>query len=549
MNDELLKTFKSPGAAYRGKPFWAWNGRLEEGELRRQIRLMRQMGLGGFCMHSRAGLVTPYLSDEWFRLVNACVDEARKQGMEAWLYDEDRWPSGAAGGLVTRQAKYRQRFLRMEPVRSFRWSRDVLAAFTAELTGDLAARNVRPLARGKRPARLADGETYLVFRLVTAARSDWYNGATYLDALSHEAVSQFIKITHRAYAKRCGHEFGKTISAIFCDEPNHGLMLADETASEGAPQGAVHVPWTPKFPAIFRKRHGYDILPHIVEVFFEVDGQAVTPACYHYHDCVTHLFVDAYARQIDEWCERAGIAFTGHVLAEDTLASQSVFVGSAMRFYEHMRWPGIDMLTECWRGYGTAKQLASAARQFGRRWRMTEIYGCTGWDFAFAGHKAIGDWQAALGINMRCQHLSWYTMEGEAKRDYPASIFYQSPWWDLYPKVEDYFARIHAVMTRGAEVRDLLVIHPVESVWVQLKKQWLRDPRRINEYDQMLAELSDSLLSQHVDFDYGDEELLARHGSVRRQGESSVLKVGKAAYKAVVVPPLITMRATTLELL
>ena len=35
--------------------------------------------------------------------------------MLAYLYDEDRWPSGSAGGLVTRNHKYRIRFLVFAP--------------------------------------------------------------------------------------------------------------------------------------------------------------------------------------------------------------------------------------------------------------------------------------------------------------------------------------------------------------------------------------------------------------------------------------------------
>ncbi len=119
---------------------------------------------------------------------------------------------------------------------------------------------------------------------------------------------------------------------------------------------------------------------------------------------------------------------------EDTLSQQTAVVGSAMRFYEHMQLPGMDLLTERWRAYTTAKQVSSAGRQFGLRTRLTETYGCTGWDFPFAGHKALGDWQAALGINLRCQHLAWYTMEAEAKRDYPAAISWQSPWWTGVPE-------------------------------------------------------------------------------------------------------------------
>ena len=58
MLKDLERDFREPGAWHRGKPFWAWNGKLEPDELRRQIRLMQRMGLGGFFMHSRVGLDT-----------------------------------------------------------------------------------------------------------------------------------------------------------------------------------------------------------------------------------------------------------------------------------------------------------------------------------------------------------------------------------------------------------------------------------------------------------------------------------------------------------
>ena len=134
MDKKLLAEFVEPSNAYRGKPFWAWNGQLDPQELRRQVRLMHRMGLGGFFMHSRVGLATKYLSRNWFECVRACIEEAEKLGMEAWLYDEDRWPSGAAGGLVTKNPRYRQRFLVMQQLRSpkqLKWEGDVLAAFVA----------------------------------------------------------------------------------------------------------------------------------------------------------------------------------------------------------------------------------------------------------------------------------------------------------------------------------------------------------------------------------------------------------------------------------
>ena len=114
-DDSLYATFRDPGNEWRGKPFWSWNGRLEKDELIRQLHVFKEMGMGGAFLHSRVGLKTEYLGPEWFDLTNAVVDEAARLGMEAYLYDEDRWPSGAAGGLVTRDPKFRARHLLFTP--------------------------------------------------------------------------------------------------------------------------------------------------------------------------------------------------------------------------------------------------------------------------------------------------------------------------------------------------------------------------------------------------------------------------------------------------
>ena len=108
--------FVDPTCEYRGTPFWAWNARLDAGELKRQIDVMKKMGLGGFHMHVRSGMATPYLSPEFMELIHTCVEKARDNQMLAWLYDEDRWPSGAAGGIVTRDKAYRSRYLLFTPV-------------------------------------------------------------------------------------------------------------------------------------------------------------------------------------------------------------------------------------------------------------------------------------------------------------------------------------------------------------------------------------------------------------------------------------------------
>lgn len=48
------KLFANPPAKYRGAPFWAWNTDLREEELLWQIDRLKEMGFGGFFMHTRS---------------------------------------------------------------------------------------------------------------------------------------------------------------------------------------------------------------------------------------------------------------------------------------------------------------------------------------------------------------------------------------------------------------------------------------------------------------------------------------------------------------
>ncbi|MGN0867257.1 MAG: glycosyl hydrolase [Oligosphaeraceae bacterium] len=533
MLEQLLSQIHCPGPEFRGAPFWAWNGKLSPGELRRQIRLFHDMGLGGFFMHARVGLGTPYLGPEWFEAVRACLDEAEKLGMKAWLYDEDRWPSGAAGGLVTKDPQYRQRHLRLTLLDALPREglpRERLGLFAARIQGNDATR-VRPfLPEGD---TLHDGESLLLFQCVTAEPDSWYNDQTYLDTMNPRAVERFIQVTHEAYRREISQTFGKTVPGIFTDEPNY-IHTWDRHFR----------PWTEALPREFQARHGYDLLPHLPELFFYVDGEHFSQARRDYYETATSLYVNAFARLIGEWCQKNGLAFTGHDLEEDTPMHQTLVSGSAMRFYEYQQQPGIDLLTEHWGIFDTAKQCSSMAHQFGRPWRLSETYGCTGWDFPFMGHKALGDWQYALGINFRCQHLAWYTMAAEAKRDYPASISYQSPWHQDFPVVEDYFARLGAALSEGEEQRDLLVVHPLESHWGTTIPGIRNTPEGKAE-DATLHTLSNLLLGGNLDFDYGDEDVMARHARV----ENRRILVNLAGYRAVLLPEMLTVRQSTLALL
>ena len=86
--DFSIKNFKNPDKHYRAAPFWAWNTKLDKDELMRQIEIFKKMGCGGFHIHSRVGMATPYLSEEFFELVKDCNEKGKTEDLLTYLYDE-----------------------------------------------------------------------------------------------------------------------------------------------------------------------------------------------------------------------------------------------------------------------------------------------------------------------------------------------------------------------------------------------------------------------------------------------------------------------------
>lgn len=109
--------FRDPPSAYRAKPFWSWNGKLDTERMRGQIDTFSQMGYGGFFIHSRVGLQETYMGDRFLECARFCNDYAKEKGMETWLYDEDKWPSGFGGGFVTREEGNRNKCMLLSPNR------------------------------------------------------------------------------------------------------------------------------------------------------------------------------------------------------------------------------------------------------------------------------------------------------------------------------------------------------------------------------------------------------------------------------------------------
>ena len=531
--------FRNPTAEYRGTPFWAWNSFLKKDELDRQIDIFKEMGLGGFHMHVRTGLENDYLSDEYMSLVESCVEKAKSNNMLAWLYDEDRWPSGAAGGIVTKDEKYRSRFLLFTPfekaVKNTETKRKFLACYDIVLDKDGYLSSYRSIDKSD----VAEGTKWYAYLEISGSDS-WYNGQTYADTLSREAIERFIDVTHKKYKETVGEEFDKTVPAIFTDEPQ---FTRKKVLNGSFDLMDVEMPWTDKVPDLYNELYGADIFETLPEIFWDLPDGKISLARYRYHDMISELFTRSFADTIGGWCEKNNLYLTGHMMEEPSLHSQTAALGEAMRSYRSFQLPGIDMLCNN-HEFTTAKQAQSAAHQFGREGVLSELYGVTGWDCDFRTYKYQGDWQACLGVTVRVPHLSWYSMKGEAKRDYPASIHFQSPWYKEYKIIEDHFARVNTALTRGKPVVKVGVIHPVESFWLHWgpndKSAILRD----NLNDRFMN-ITEWLLEGSIDFDFISESLLPS----QCKNASNPLCVGKMQYDVIIIPGCETLRKSTYDIL
>lgn len=200
---ELSKElFENPTAEYRGTPFWSWNCQLDKNELLWQIEQLKKMGFGGFHMHSRSGMATKYLSPEFMDLIRTCTEKAKSENMLAWLYDEDRWPSGSAGGYITKDRKFSGKLIcfTTHPVEAV--SKEVgiregkpylLACYDVSLNTDGTLRSYPRIGENAE----AHGTKWYVYAMAMEEHG-WYNGHSYIDTLSEEAIDKFIEITHES---------------------------------------------------------------------------------------------------------------------------------------------------------------------------------------------------------------------------------------------------------------------------------------------------------------------------------------------------------------
>lgn len=551
--ESLMQNLKNPDSSHRSAPFWGWNDRLQPEELVRQLKDMRAKGMGGAFIHSREGLETPYLSEEWMDNVGASIDCARQEGLEIWIYDEDKWPSGSAGGTVS--AADPERFtakgltLEVLPGDSVVPEEPLGVRIVGKYYAYREGKKLLSLepADGTAP----EGACLVILRRELSTSSEWYNGFAPTDCLNPEAMEKFLEMTHHRYQQRFGAHFGETLKGFFTDEPNCCDFYSFFTP------GRPWLPWTDAFTEFFSSRRGYDPTPMLPYLFFE--GPQCAQIRHDYWRTITELFSESFMKPMYDFCEKNGVELTGHVLYENDLGYNIRVCGAAMPQYRYLHRPGIDLLGEQCREYLTVRQCSSVAHQYGREHTITETYGCTGWEFDFEGQKWLGDWQFVNGITRRCQHMTLYSIRGCRKRDYPPVFHYQNTWWEYNGRMEDYFARLSSAVQTGKVCRKILLLHPISGLWTQCGSDPEEDLNRVemnmgwtdehimslNRKGDETNRLAETLVRNHLDFDFGDEIILSEIAEIQKKH----IVVGSGEYETVIVPPVASLFRSTLDLL
>jgi hypothetical protein len=518
----LIGYFKNPPSEFRAAPFWIWHETITEEKIESGLIDLKNKGFGGVFVHPRYGMVTEYLSDEWFDLFEYTLKVAGELGMYVWIYDENSYPSGFAGGHVPDQmpdSYIHGQALRIHRMKEFNPDPDqtYLHFFEVKANGEMVEFTGRETRKG-------DKGDFILYEIVNYPVSKWKADHSYVDLLYPGVTEKFMEITMTGYKERFGEHFGRLIPGVFTDEPNIA-----------PPGGNTAIKWTPDLYEEFEKKWGYPLQDNLLSLFDETgDWKRVR---HNYFQVLLQMFIDRWSKPWYEYTEEHQLKWTGHYWEHGWPSPHHG--GDNMAMYAWHQIPGIDLLfstmytNERPTQFGNVrnvKELRSAANQTGRNRTLCEAYGGSGWELTFEEMKRFGDWMYVLGVNFMNQHMTYMTLLGDRKHDFPQSISYHAPWWELYGHQNDYFARLSVAMSAGQQKNDILVIEPTSTTWMYYSS-YSPNPF-LDEIAVNFDNLLDNLEKHKIGYDLGSENIIKDIGHV----EDGYFVVGQARYTLVVLP-------------
>ena len=529
-----LSEYRTPDRSYAPIYSWLWNAKITEEETDNRLAEMQRLGIKRFYIipipqdFRPTGLpseMSPdYLTDEYFAQYRYAVKRARALGMEVWLYDEGGWPSGGACGKVLAESNdYAQEYIRadrkaLSAGEKYQESADIVAAFIG-------------LHRIK-SGYVADSNVVVDEYKKVVAR---YAGTSQIpDITKAEATDAFLRMTHEKYAAAIGDEFGKTVTAVFTDEPTGPRPFPYRKELSDAFFARYHTKIEDFLPFFFGNEDLTDETRQVKIKWFEL--------CNEY-------FCRNFLEKEKDWSEHHGMVFLGH-LDKDDEPNASLRGGSyqLLRALRKFDVPGVDAIhrqiyvhkEKVEQAQGARKDgrftvekanrffpryASSAAAQVGGRHALTESFAVYGNGLTFEEMRYVLNFQAVRGVNVfNLMMLSYGKNSFLRTGELPHFAETHACFKDL-AAFNQYAERLSYLSSLGERVAEVALYFPVRDSYVG------ENFKVIAEHYEAVGE---SIERAHIDFDIFDDDVVMRADeTLLSQG---VISVGKAMYYTLVLP-------------
>ncbi|MFP5230109.1 MAG: glycosyl hydrolase [Acidobacteriota bacterium] len=510
----LREGFASPPMDARPMMRWWWFGpAVEPDELARELRTMKEGGIGGVEIQPVYPLALDdpqkgirnmkFLSPDYLKMVSFAAETGRELGMRVSLTLGSGWPYGGAWVPATEAAgRLRVVATPVSPgehsvaVPSMENGETLLASFVASGTAQHYeadhARRVDDMKDGRLlvPAGLSDPQVALFF--ISSRTGQQVKRAAYgaegfvLDHFSATAVQDHLK------------NVADPLIQAFGAHPPYSVFSDSLEVYESD--------WTPDFLTEFRNRRGYDLTPHLPELVAGTGPQAADLR-YDWGRTLAELIDQNYLTGINTWARAHHTEFRSqsYGIPAVTLSSNALV---DLPEGEGSQWHGPFSFT---------RWATSASHVYGRRvtssetwtWLHSPAFRATPLDM-----KAEADTFFLQGINQFMGHGWPYSppYAGDPGYSfYAAAVFNNhNPWWIVMPDVTAYCTRMSWLLRQGKAANDIAVLLPEEDAQsnFQLGKATVS-----GQMPQLLGkELVPAILDAGYNFDFIDSEAIDRIG-------------------------------------
>lgn len=558
--------FHKPGLVY----FWFLNDACADAKLEAMLEAFAAGAVSAVVLHPRCGLLLPYGGADWFRMIRRVCERCAERGLPVWLYDEDPYPSGAAGGWVLAEhpelearAIERHVFepasqngnLFCFPLGSLLWCGWVRE--TDGATIDLTARvgivrqNWKVLdpwdSRYYYPAtplyQCARSETYdptfalrvetqpaghrlMAFVARPCGRDSVWGSLP--DSLNPRSAEVFLQQTYERYRREVGSLFGPRLPAIFTDEPK---FFGD-------------YPWTPGLAEDFQRTYGYDLRPRLWQLFSASSDRTAMLTRLHYREWCAERFRQSWLEPVSGWCRRHGLAFVGHISPEDDPVEQAACVGNLFPLFRHFDLPGLDLIIPA---VGDSRHplinlgvisAVSACQQQAKPGVLSESLACSGTDATVATAARILRWQTLMGVTTPVVHAAFNSVAGLRLNDAPPDWGPQSPHWPGMLALGRELAAFQETIRASVQIAPVAILWTIRS-FAAMPKHVFTEPSPLRDD---LVELVRLCLDRQVGIQFLDEAALWA-----AESDGAALRLGRARYTHILVPSCLVVHRQTMR--